>query len=172
MPCHAVHWGRKILLQWCTPGWPGWGAALLRKPLGYWRWATWAWASRVLLAAEKVSSVLGCIKPSRGPRDWGKLSLPPPDFSALIRPHLEYSVQFWHLKYKKYSSKVERVQQKPTKMVGSRSNCPKERLRELSLISLEKRWLQGDLTLVPIGILARRQSQALCCGGKAERQLA
>ena len=96
-----------------------------------------------LNAKNKANRILGFIRRSVSNKSAEvilKLYL------ALVRPHLDYAVQFWSPYYRKDIDLLESVQRRMTKMIGGLRNLPYgERLRKLNLHTLERRRVRGEL---------------------------
>ena len=67
----------------------------------------------------------------------------------MIRPKLECAEVIWSPHNKKHGTKLERIQRITTKMVPDLGDLIyKERLKEMSLTTFEKRMERGDLITI------------------------
>ena len=96
--------------------------------------------SEVVKKANKLVGFFGRVFENKSEKIMLKL------YNSLVRPHLEYCVQFWSPYYQKDINKLERVQRRLTKMIPRLRNMPyEERLKSLNLFPLSKRRMRGDL---------------------------
>jgi ribonuclease P/MRP protein subunit RPP40 len=94
-------------------------------------------------ASNKANRMLGYLKRSICSRSKEVIL---PLYKSLVRPHLEYAVQFWSPYFKKDIDVIERVQHRATKIIQGTSGMDYvSRLKKLNMYTLQDRRDRGDM---------------------------
>ena len=110
------------------------GSSKLERDLGVMESEDLKWERHISTIVNKANRLLGLLERTfiyRDPGLWRDL------YVSLVRPHLEYSVQLWNPYLEGDIKKIEKVQERDTKIpYGISQLSYEERLRRIKLTTL------------------------------------
>lgn len=123
------------------------GSPIISSPqeldLGVIMTSEFKFGAQCVAAERKAQKILGYIKRVFTHRNRQTVMTL---YKSLVRPHLEYAVQFWSPSYRCDIERLERIQARATKLVPEiRNKGYARRLLDLDLLTLEQRRLRGQL---------------------------
>ncbi|KAG9469779.1 hypothetical protein GDO78_019678 [Eleutherodactylus coqui] len=112
--CKVMHMGRRNGCHQYTLNGVLLGKSGMEDDLGVLVDCRFNWSNQCQSAAAKANKVLWCIKRGIGARDENIIL---PLYKALVRPHMEYCVQFWSPVLRKDVIVLEGFQRRATKLI-------------------------------------------------------